>query len=349
MKMPFKPEDLFNPSSPCFIIAEAGVNHNGDIALARQLIDAALEAGADAVKFQTWITEKIITPDAPLAEYQRQNSAEDASQYAMLKRLELSQEAFRELKAYADTRGILFLSTPDEEDSADFLDSLNVPLFKIGSGEVTNLALIQHIARKGKPVILSTGMSNLREVEGAVEAVEETQNGQLTLLHCVSNYPADPAECNLRAMHTLEAAFGYPVGFSDHTMGRDVAVAAVALGARIIEKHLTLDTALPGPDHSSSLDPAEFRAMVMAIRQVEAALGDGRKRPSASEKETRLVVQKSLVARVPLPAQTILKEADFALRRTSGGLPPQWMDFLLGRKLKRSLEVNQAITPQDVE
>ena len=239
---------------PVFIIAEAGVNHNGDYRLACKLIDAALDSGADAVKFQTWVTEKLVLKDAALAKYQRENLRKKKSQYQLLKELELTYPTFRRLKAYAKRRGILFLSTPDEEESADFLEEIGVPLFKIGSGEVTNLPYLKYIGRKGRPIILSTGMSTLGEVKAAVRAIEKTRNRNLVLLHCVSNYPTQPSDCNLAAMATLRAEFGYPVGFSDHTQGQSVAIAAVAMGACVLEKHLTLDNRMKGPDHRASLN-----------------------------------------------------------------------------------------------
>lgn len=335
-------------SEPCFIIAEAGVNHNGDPALARQLVDAARDAGANAVKFQTWITEKLITSQAPMAAYQRENMGAEDTQYSMLKRLELSQQQFREIQAYALRQGILFLSTPDEEDSADFLDSLGVPAIKIGSAEVTNLPYLGYIAAKGKPVILSTGMATLGEVEAAVQAIEETQNHALVLLHCVSDYPASPQDCNLLAMDTLRQAFQYPVGFSDHTLGTEVAIAAVARGACVIEKHLTLDKGMPGPDHSSSLDPQEFAQMVRAIRTVETALGTGRKTPTPPEMQTRLVVRKSIVAQRDIPQGTTLQRGDLALRRSSGGLPAANLGLVIGRVTKRDLQANDIISWDDI-
>jgi N,N'-diacetyllegionaminate synthase len=335
---------LIGPSHPCFIIAEAGVNHNGSLELAMRLVDAACEVGADAVKFQTWVTEKLVAPDAPMAEYQRQNLGTDQSQFAMLKQLELSYDQFGELKAYAEERAIIFFSTPDEEDSADFLEHIGVPLFKIGSGEITNLSLIRHIAAKGRPVILSTGMSNLGEVEAAIQMFADADNHQLVLLHCVSNYPADPADCNLRAMDTLENAFGYPVGFSDHTLGNDVAVAAVARGACVIEKHLTLDKTLPGPDHSASLEPAEFASMVRSIRTIEGALGSGIKKATAAEMETRKVVQKAIVTRRSLQAGERLAHSDLTLRRTSGGLPPAYLPMFFGLCVRHDLEANTLMT-----
>lgn len=330
--------------NPCFIIAEAGVNHNGDLELAKRLVDAAKEAGADAVKFQTWITEKLLVPDAPLADYQRHNLGKDLSQFQMAKDLELTYQQFRELKAHADHRGILFFSTPDEEDSADFLDELGVPLFKIGSGEVTNLPFLHHVALKNKPIILSTGMSTLSEVEAAVRTIEDAANQQLVLLHCVSNYPAAPADCNLRAMDTLRSAFQYPVGYSDHTLGTHVSLAAVALGACVVEKHFTLDRNLPGPDHTMSLTPSKLAGMIGAVRSVESALGTGRKWPADSEMPIKEVAQKSIVAAKEIPKGKSLEPDDLMLRRTSAGLPPSYLKQIIGRKTNLPISINQIIT-----
>lgn len=332
------------PGRPCFIIAEAGVNHNGDVDLAKRLVDAAHEAGADAVKFQTWITEKLVAPDAPMAAYQKENLGNSQTQFEMLKSLELTQDQFRDLKSYADQRGILFFSTPDEEDSCDFLVELGVPLIKIGSAEVTNLPFLHHVAAKLKPVILSTGMATLVEVESAVRAIEKSGNRQLVLLHCVSNYPADSAECNLRAVETLADAFGYPAGFSDHTEGINVAVAAVARGSCVIEKHLTLDKNLPGPDHRASLDVVEFTAMVRAIREVESALGDGIKQPAASELATRRAVQKAIVAARDIKAGKLITSDDLVLRRAAGGLAASDLARVVGRQAACDVKSNHAIT-----
>ena len=324
-------------NAPCFIIAEAGVNHCGQFDLAKQLIEAAAASGADAVKFQTWVTEKLVLEDAALATYQRRNQPQAKSQYQMLKELELNQSDYRRLAAFAKRCGILFLSTPDEEDSADFLEDLGVSIFKIGSGEITNLSFLAHIAKKNRPVILSTGMSTLGEVETAVDAIEATGNPQLTLLHCVSEYPADPSDCNLSAMRTLRAAFGYPVGFSDHTMGTSAAIAAVALGACVIEKHLTLDRRMKGPDHKASLAPSEFAVFVRNLREAESALGTGRKRPTAAEMETKKVVQKSIVTSRAIAAGKILGRHDLTLRRSSIGLPVSAMSLVVGRRTARPL------------
>ncbi len=329
---------------PCFIVAEIGVNHNGSVETAKHLVDAAKKAGADAVKFQTWVTEKLVTSESHMAEYQKKNLKSKMSHYEMLKWLELSQDQFREIKLYSEKQEILFFSTPDEEESADFLEFLGVDLYKIGSGEVTNLPLLSHIAKKGKPIILSTGMSTLGEVESAVHAIENSGNTKLILLHCVSNYPANPVDCNLRVLKNLSAAFGYPVGFSDHTLGTEIAIAAVVQGACLLEKHFTLDKEMEGPDHKASLNPDEFSSMVKAIRRVEKALGDGVKRPVSSEKETKIVVQKTLVVCRDIKAGEIITESDLILRCAGGGLSYIYLPLIIGRSINRDLKANSAIT-----
>jgi N-acetylneuraminate synthase len=316
---------------PCFIIAEAGVNHNGDIALAHQLIEAAVETGADAVKFQTFSADRLVTLDAPKARYQLQSTDAAESQYEMLRRLELSEQAHRELMARCREKEILFMSSPFDEESADLLNSLDVAVFKIPSGEITNLPLLAHIARKGKPIIVSTGMANLSEVEAAVHTIEGSGNHNFALLHCVSNYPADPADVNLRAMRTMATAFGVPVGYSDHTPGNEVALAAAALGACVIEKHFTLDRSSPGPDHQASLEPDELAALVHSIRVVEAALGHGRKEPVPSEVATALVARKSLVTACDIPAGAKLSKEMIAIKRPGTGLDPAMRSHLIGR------------------
>ena len=331
------------PDERCFILAEAGVNHNGSVELAKQLVSAALEAGADAVKFQTFQADKLVTLDAEMADYQRRNTQDQSNQYDMLKQLELTHEEFIELKSYADARDMLFLSTPHDEGSTDFLAELDLPCFKIASGDVSNLPLLRKIALKGRPVILSTGMAYFGEVEAAVRTIEQADNTNLILLHCVSDYPAQPASCNLRAMDTLAQAFGYPVGFSDHTLGCEVALAAVARGARLIEKHLTLDKTMTGPDHKASLDPTEFAAMVKAVRLVESALGDGVKAPVPSELQMRGVARKVVVAARPIPAGRAIVAEDLTLRRSSGGLDPTYMAVIIGRKLLQDIDENSVI------
>jgi N,N'-diacetyllegionaminate synthase len=324
---------LIGPAQPVFVIAEAGVNHNGDLKMARALIDVAVEAGADAVKFQTFQADRLVTPNAPKAEYQLQTTGEAESQLEMLRRLELSPNAHRELQSYCYERGILFLSTPFDQEAVDLLDGLGVPAFKISSGDLTNSPLLEYVASKGKPVILSTGMSELSELIEAVSVLNTAGCENPVLLHCVSNYPAQPSEVNLRAMLTMRSAFDVPVGFSDHTEGIDVALAAVALGACVIEKHFTLDRTLTGPDHRASLEPAELRELVRSIRRVETALGSGRKMPSASEVETAKVARRSLVAAHDIPAGATLEREMVVLRRPGTGMSPAMLETLRGRRV----------------
>jgi N-acetylneuraminate synthase len=326
-----------------FVVAEAGVNHNGDMDLARRLVDAAAEAGADAVKFQTFRTDALVSRAAPKAGYQVETTGAGESQRAMLARLELNEAQHAELRDRAVARGILFFSTPFDEASADVLERLGVTVFKVPSGEVTNLPFLRHVARKGRPVILSTGMCTLVEVEAAVRAVREAGDPPLVLLHCLSAYPAPAAEVNLRAMATLRERFGVPVGFSDHTLGIQVALAAAALGAAVIEKHLTLDTALPGPDHRASLPPAEMAALVRGVRAVESALGDGDKRPMPSEADTRSVARKSLVAARDLKAGERLSRAAVAIKRPGTGIAPADLERALGRVLRHDLAADDVI------
>jgi N,N'-diacetyllegionaminate synthase len=316
---------------PCFVIAEAGVNHNGNLQMALALVDKAAEAGANAIKFQTFKTEYLVTPDAVKASYQQQTTSANESQFEMLKRLELSQEAHKTIFAHCNKKNILFMSTPFEEGSADFLESLNISVFKIPSGEITNLSFLNHIAKKQIPLIVSTGMSHLGEVEAAVNTIYSTGNSQLALLHCVSNYPTEPHDVNLKAMHTLHTAFGYPVGYSDHTQGIEIALAAVALGACVIEKHFTLDRTLPGPDHQASLEPQELCDLIRGIRKVENAMGSGQKVPAASEENSASVIRKSLVAAQNIAKGEILTENAIAIRRPGTGLPPTMRPFLIGR------------------
>ena len=329
---------------PCFIIAEAGVNHNGDIEIARRLVSAAVSAGADAVKFQTFKAEHLATADAPKAEYQLRAAGETETQLDMLRRLELSADDHRLLKGYCGDLGILFMSSPFDEQSADLLTDLDVPVFKIPSGEITNLPLLAHIARKGQPMIVSTGMANLGEVEDAVRTIRAAGNDNYVLLHCVSNYPADAQDVNLRAMSTLSAAFGVPVGYSDHTMGTEVAVAAVALSACVIEKHLTLDRSMTGPDHLASLEPDEFASMVRSIRSVEAALGHGVKQPADSEYGTAQVARKSLVAARDIAVGQTLTEDSLAMKRPGTGLAPAMLRHVLGRSARESIPAGSLIT-----
>ena len=336
--------------APCFVIAEAGVNHNGDLAMAKRLVDAARTAGADAVKFQTFHAEKVIAPIAPKAAYQKQTTGADESQLDMVKKLELPFTAFQELADYCRQAGIMFLSTPFDHQSVDDLERLGVPAYKVPSGEITNFPLLEHVARKGKPIVLSTGMSELDEVRTAVEALRAAGNKQLALLHCVSNYPAAASSVNLRAMDTMRDAFGVPVGYSDHTMGSDIPIMAAAMGASIIEKHLTLDCNLPGPDHKASLEPADFGAMVRGIRRpagakvIDAALGDGRKRRMPEEEDVARVARRSLVAACLIPAGTALTIDNVGILRPGTGLPPRMRSQVLGRRAKIDIAPGDLLT-----
>ena len=329
--------------APVFIVAEAGVNHNGDPDLAGRLVDAAAECGADAVKFQTFTVDALLTREAPKAGYQVETTGAGESQREMLARLELGTDRLAELRDRAAKHGLIFFSAPFDEASADALERLDVALFKVPSGEITNLPLLRHVAAKGRPIILSTGMANLEEVEQAVAAICEAGDPPLALLHCLSAYPAPAGEVNLRAMDSLATRFGCPVGFSDHTLGLEIAVAAAARGAAIIEKHLTLDKTLPGPDHRASLDVAEFSAMVRAIRSVESALGDGVKRPMPSEADTRRVARKSLVAARALKAGERVAAGDLASKRPGTGISPAELPRVLGLRLARDVAADEVI------
>jgi N-acetylneuraminate synthase len=326
-----------------FVIAEAGVNHNGSLDLALQLVDAAKASGADAVKFQTFRADQLATCSAHKAPYQERTTAKSESQFEMLQRLQLDAAAHRCLIDHCRNVGIQFLSSPFDTQSADLLATMNVPLYKVPSGEITNLPFLHHLARKSKPLILSTGMSTLGEVEEAVQVLQAAGTTQLTLLHCVTEYPAPYDEVNLRAMQTLKAAFGLPVGYSDHTSGIEIAIAAVALGAKVIEKHFTLDRSLPGPDHSASLEPVELRQMVTAIRHVEAALGTGIKAPAPCELPNISVARKSVVAARTLPTGHQLATGDLEIKRPGYGLAPKLLPALIGRTLRASVAKDEII------
>jgi N,N'-diacetyllegionaminate synthase len=330
---------------PAFIIAEAGVNHNGDIHLALRLVDAAVEAGVDAVKFQTFVTEEIVTRTAEKADYQKENTGSThESQFEMLKKLELSFDAFREIKSYCEYKGILFLSTPFDHTSVDFLDDLKIAAFKIPSGELINRPLLRHIALKRKPVILSTGMASLEEVESAVSILRTAPNPKTIILHCTSEYPARAENINLRVMGILRDRFLVPVGLSDHSPGIAIALAAVALGASVLEKHFTLDKNLAGPDHRASLETHELKELVKGIRTIEKALGNGVKAPSGAEKKTRCIVRKSIVAAVDIKKGTVLREDNLTTKRPGNGLSPMRWNEVIGTKAVRDFKADELIT-----
>ncbi len=335
-----------SPAGRCHIIAEAGVNHNGSLELALKLIDAAADAGADTVKFQTFKADKLVTRDAPKAAYQTRTTSGDAGQYAMLKKLELSDSAFADLIAHARKREIAFLSTPFDADSAALLAGLGVPSFKVSSGDLTNLPFLRELARHGLPVMLSSGMASMSELDEAVSALMAAGLGpeQLTLLHCTTEYPAPVNEVNLLAMLTIRTAFpGITVGYSDHTEGIHIPVAAAALGARVIEKHFTLDRTMEGPDHKASLEPAELKAMIDAVRAVEAALGDGWKRPTASELPNRRAARKSIVAARDIKAGELLTADNLTTRRPGDGISPMRWDEIIGTVALRDMRKDEKL------
>jgi N,N'-diacetyllegionaminate synthase len=327
------------------VIAEAGVNHNGDIQLAKQLIDVASEAGADIVKFQTFSASRLVTRTAKKADYQIQTTGAEESQYEMLSRLELSEDMHRELIAHCATRSIGFFSTGFDIESVDLLVSLGQDRFKIPSGEITNLPYLRHIGQLGKTVILSTGMATLGEIEAAIEVLEQsgTPRAHLSVLHCTTEYPTPMNEVNLLAMRSIHTAFGVAVGYSDHTQGIEVAVAAVAMGATVIEKHFTLDRTLPGPDHQASLEPRQLRAMVSAIRNIEVALGDGIKRLTPGEARNKPVARKSMVASRAIKVGEVFTADNLTTKRPGTGVSPMHWDEVLGRKALREFLAGELI------
>ncbi|ACO03060.1 MAG TPA: N-acetylneuraminate synthase [Persephonella sp.] len=328
-----------------FIIAEAGVNHNGSIDLAKKLIDIAVDSGADAVKFQTFKAENLVNLYAEMAEYQKKNLGKTKSQLDMLKELELSFNDFEELKSYCDKRGITFLSTPFDIESARFLKELGLDIFKIGSGEITNYPLLKEIGSYRKKVILSTGMADLGEIEDALDVLIEngTEKKDITVLHCNTEYPTPYEDVNLRAMLTIKEAFKVKVGYSDHTTGIEIPVAAAALGASVIEKHFTVDRDLPGPDHKASLEPDELKAMVRAIRNVEKALGDGIKKPSRSEIKNIPVARKSIVAKRDIKKGEIFTEENLTVKRPGTGISPMRWNEIIGKKAPRDFKKDEVI------
>lgn len=329
--------------APVFVIAEAGVNHNGRLDLAAKLVEAAAEAGADAVKFQTFEPAALVTRSAAKADYQIANTGSEESQLEMLERLVLPEPAFRELKALAERLGLVFLSSPFDLQSAKLLEQVGVAAFKLGSGELTNHPLLAALAQRARPLLLSTGMATLEEVEDAAAVIVDHGDPPVAWLHCVSSYPAPSDQSNLRAMESIGFAVRGPVGMSDHSLGWEVTLAAVALGARLIEKHLTLSRELPGPDHAASLEPTEFRRMVDEIRRVESALGDGRKLPAPSELATRAAARKSLVAAHALAAGTRIAPGDLACKRPGTGLPPSLLPEITGRVLRKPLDADEPL------
>lgn len=331
--------------SHTLIIAEVGVNHDGKLDMAKQLIDLAADAGADVVKFQTYAARRLVTESAPKASYQNRNTDKKQSQYDMLRELELTPDMHEALIAHCKFRGVGFFSTGFDLESIDYLVSLGTDRFKIPSGEITNLPYLRHVGTLGKPVILSTGMASLGEIEAALGVLESagTARNLITVLHCNTEYPTPMEDVNLRAMYGIRKALGVEVGYSDHTLGIEVPIAAVAMGAIVIEKHLTLDRNLPGPDHSSSLEPDEFSAMVRAIRNIEKAMGDGIKRPSSSELPNQVITRKSLVAARPIVAGEVFTPDNVTTKRPGKGITPMRWDEVIGRVAVRDFDTDELI------
>lgn len=325
----------------CFIIAEAGVNHNGSFNTAKKLIDAAKEVGADAVKFQTFKTDSIVTKGAPKAEYQKV-SDNKSSQYEMIRKLELSADEFIELSDYSESKGIIFLSSPFDGKSVELLDRIGISAFKLGSGEITNLPLIKKVVNKGKPIILSTGMASLCEIEEALKIIKK-KSINVILMYCVTNYPASASEIDLNIMKTLLNTFKVPVGFSDHTMGTEFSIAAVSLGACVIEKHFTLDRNLEGPDHKASLEPEEFKIMVNSIRNVEKGMGRGIKKLTKDELSIKKIARKSIMAGRDIEKGETLKEDMLTIKRPETGIYPKYIDIIIGKEVKKSIKKDEPI------
>ncbi len=318
-----------------FIIAEAGDNHNGDFDLALQLVDKAAEAGADCVKFQTFVTENVVSVRAEKAAYQKENTAPGENQFDMIKKYELSFEQYREIQKYCGKRKIMFLSTPFDLDSIDFLQGINIPFWKIPSGEITNLPYLEKIAKTGKNIVLSTGMSTMDEIGMALDILRQNGAGKITLLQCNTEYPTPYEDANIKAMEMLRKTFHVPVGYSDHSLGIEIPIAAVACGATIIEKHFTLSKSMEGPDHKASLEPDELKNMVSAIRHIEAALGNGDKKPSPSEIKNKEIARKSIVANCNIKKGELLTEANLYIKRPGNGISPmKWHEVIGSRAVK---------------
>lgn len=327
------------------IIAEAGINHNGDIEIAKEMVREASAAGADIVKFQTFISEKEVSGRTPLTDYQRKNTAgqDFQNQLDMIKKYELSASQFREIKKCCEEERITFLSTASEMDSIEFLYEMNPGFWKIPSNEITDYPYLRRIAQFHKPIIMSTGISTLEEIGAAIEVLKENGSGKITLLHCTSEYPAPYAEVNLRAMDTLRKQFGCDVGYSDHTQGIEISLAAVALGATVIEKHFTLDRNMNGPDHKASIEISELRQLVDSVRNIEKALGDGVKRVTVSEAKNKEIVRKSIVALRKIKKGEILSEENITTKRPGNGISPMRWEEILGKRADRDYEEDEMI------
>ena len=332
-----------------FIIAEAGVNHNGKMELAYKLVDAAKEAGVDAVKFQVFKSEKVISKSTKMADYQKENLKENISQLDMVKKLELSYEDFIKINEYCKEKGIMFMATPFDNDSLDFLvDILKVNILKIGSGDLNNYPFLEKVALKNKEIILSTGMSNLSDIESALDFISQYTDKEVKVLHCTTNYPCPMDEVNLKAMNTIKDAFQVAVGYSDHTLGIEVPIAAVALGAEIIEKHFTLDKTMEGPDHVASLEPDELKEMTRTIRNIERALGSGIKKPNKSEVKIQSIVKRKIVLAKDVEINHVLTENDLEYKRCENGIESKYYKNIIGKKVKRKIDADSPLMWEDI-
>jgi len=336
---------IIGDGAPVFIIAEAGVNHNGKLSLALKLVDAAVKSGADAVKFQTFITDKVITLNAKKETYMK---TKDKNQYQMIKRLELSFKDFKKIAQYCAKKKIIFLSTPSDEESADFLEDIGVSAFKIGSGEMTHIPLIEHVAKKGLPMIIATGASYIKEIAEVINAAKKCRNDKIILLHCTSYYPAPFDQINLRAIETIRKRFNVLVGYSDHTLGSAVSIGAVVLGACVIEKHFTLNKTLPGPDHRASLEPKEFSNLVCGIRTIEKSFGSPVKRPTKIEVEERELGRRSIVASSLIKKGTKITNSMLAVKRPGYGLAPKHINKIIGHIAKKDLPKDKMLSLKDI-
>lgn len=332
-----------------FIIAEGGVNHNGDMGMAKKIIDAAAEARADAVKFQTFITEDVVTKDTGKASYQKRTTGEEGNYFDMIKKLEFTEEEFAELKKYAESKNIMFMSTPAEIKSARLLKKLGVSIMKTDSANLTNLPYFKEIASYGLPMIVSTGMSDIAEIRDTMNIIKENGNPYVILLHCTSDYPPDASTVNLTAMDSMSKEFSVPIGYSDHTTGIEVSVAAVALGAVCIEKHLTLDKNLPGPDQEASIEPEEFKELVRQIRNVEKSLGDGIKKPTVQEKENAKVFKKSIIVNVDIKIGEQITEDKLIIKRPGTGLKAKEIPNIIGKIAKVDIKADSVFLMDMVE
>lgn len=333
---------------PCFIIAEAGINHNGKLKLAKRLVQEAAKAGADAIKFQTFKASSVVIKNFGMASYAKKINGKKLSQLDLLKKFELDYEKFKQIKKYCDDYDIIFLSTPHSFDAIDFLENL-VPAYKFGSGDITNIFSLQHAAGKGKPIIIGTGMSTIREIKTAIENIKAKNNNQIVALHCTTNYPCPIEEANLKAITTMQNELNCLVGYSDHTQGCLAAIIAVSIGACVVEKHFTLDRSLPGPDHKASIEPKEFKNFIEKIRTTEIMLGSEEKKPTKSEKKIMKYVRKSIVAKKFIPKGTVISHEMITIKRPGTGLKPSQIKNLIGKKTKRNISRDELLKLNMVE